>query len=312
MPPRTAFYAPAHRINNKSNIQGVNPPVAPDAAPSLDFAGSGIQDHRLPYNMFNGANAATAIGVLGWYGADTPRTLNVIPSTLHADTIAAAAHVVLGTAMTLAGASTGITVVPAGGLLVAPAMNVIPAGALVLDGNPAIFRYGTGFISAFYDPTKMLSRAVSITGVSAGAGGDFLVSGWDVYGEPMTDTITVAAGVNTVNSLKAFKFVGSIVPQFTDAQNYSVGTADVFGLPIFGASFFDQTISWNATAIVAATGFVAGDVTAPTALTGDVRGTYATQSASDGTKRLIVSQRPSLSQMVTSGISIGLFGQVQA
>lgn len=312
MPPRTAFYAPAHRINNKANNAAVfNPPLAPDVAPSLDFGGSGIQDHRLAYNVYSGANAATALGILGWYGEPT-RTINVAPATLGAANIAALANVVSGTPMTLAGASTGITVVPAGGFFLFPKAVTVPAGALCLDGSPAIFRFGSGFITGFYDPGSMLSRAVSVTGVAGGTGGDFLVSGYDAYGEAMSETITATAGATSVNGKKAFKFVSSIVPQFTDAHNYSFGTTDIFGFPLLAASFYDQTINWNNALIVASTGFVAAVTAAPTATTGDVRGTYAVQSASDGTKRLVVTQRPSLSTMQSLGATVGLFGQVQA
>ena len=72
-----------------------------------------------------------------------------------------------------------------------------------------------------FDPTQGLARCVSITGASGGAGGTFTIAGWDIYSTPMTQTITVAAGVNTVNSTKAFKYIQSVTPNFTDAHNYS-------------------------------------------------------------------------------------------
>lgn len=304
---RTALYAPAHRIGNKSNVSTFNPPLSPDVAPSLDCAGSGLQDHRLQYNLYN---SSTGLGVAGWY-TSASRTLVVAPATAAADNIAPAANVTSGTAMTLATASTGVTVLAAATLFF-PSANTIPAGALVLDGNPATLNFGSGFISGLYDPTTMLGRAVAVTGALSGAGGDFLVSGYDIYGEPMTETITATAGATTVNGTKAWKFIVSIVPQFTDAHNYEFGTIDVFGFPLLTADFTDVSISWAAAAITSSTGYTAAVTTTPSATTGDVRGTYATQSASDGTKQLIVTQIPSISTMQSLGITVGLFGKVQA
>lgn len=305
-PPRTAFYAPAHRVMNKQNAGQALPP---DVAMSLDFAGNGLQDHRLPYDLYNGTNASTAVGVLGWNGVGDIRTLSVVPATKDTANIAALANVQAGVAMTLAGASTGITVLAAA-LPVFPGVPLgIPVGALILDGNPAIYRYGQGFITAVYSPASMLGRAVSVTGVASGTGGDVLISGYDIYGYAQSELITVGAGANTVNGKKAFKAIVSAVPQFTDAHTYSVGTTDIFGFPLFASSFYDQEIQWNNAAITATTGFTAGDDTAPTTTTGDVRGTYAVQSASDGTKRLVVNQRMSLSECSSKGFSIGLFGQ---
>jgi hypothetical protein len=133
----------------------------------------------------------------------------------------------------------------------------------------------------------------------------------------MSQLITVAAGVNTVASTKAFKYIASVVPQFTDAHNYSVGTTDVYGFPIRSDAFYtgglgDVQIYWNGAAITATTGYTAASGTAlttgSTTTTGDVRGTYATQSASDGTKRLIIIQSPLLPN--TASV-VGLFGANQ-
>lgn len=304
---RTALYAPAHRVANKSNVTSFPPPLTPDVVPSLDCGGSGIQDNRLMWGLYN---SPTGMAISGWYSSNA-RTLNVVPAAIGAGNIAAAANAVSGTAVTLAGASTGITVLSAA-LRVYPSANLIPANALVLDGNPATFNMGTNSIAGYYDPSSMLGRNVTVTGVSGGAGGAFTVVGYDIYGEPMTETITATAGATSVSGKKAFKFIVSITPAFSDAHTYAFATGDVFGLPILAASFFDTSISWAATAITASTGFTAAVTTTPSATTGDVRGTYAVQSASDGSKRLIVTQYPSLTSMSSLGLTSGLFGKVQA
>lgn len=278
-----------------------------DQGPGAILGGNGLIDPRVNYNV-------TRKGWIGM-GVGDYRVMSAVPAALGLGTVAAAAHVVNGTAMTLAGASTGITLVATAGFN--PPGNpgvTIPAGTLVLDGLPTLINYGLAdsngnYNNNAYNNSSLLSRAVSITGVGAGAGGNFLVSGWDVYGYPMTQLVTVAAGVNTVATLKAFKFIGSIIPQFTDAQNYSVNTTDVFGLPMRAALFSETLIHWNETLITANTGFVGAVATSPsTNLLGDVRGTYAVQSASDGAKRLTFRVSPGQANLATS---VGVFGVPQ-
>lgn len=160
-----------------------------------------------------------------------------------------------------------------------------------------------------WNPQALVARAVCIRGSTSATGGDFLVSGYDIYGVPMTETITAGAGAVTTNGKKAFKYIASVVPQFTDAHNYSVGTTDIYGFPLRSDFFGDVAINYNATGITASTGYVAADTTTATATTGDVRGTYALQSAADGSKRLMIRQFPLAANM---GSIAGLFGVTQA
>ena len=151
------------------------------------------------------------------------------------------------------------------------------------------------FTTGFYNRGTCVGRVVSVTGVSAGSGGTVTIKGLDIHGYPMTQTITLAAGVNTVNTTKAFKIVTSVTLNFTDPNNVSIGTGDVFGFGLLASFFGDVSINWNSAVITASTGFLAAVTTNPsTALLGDVRGTYATQDASDGTKRLIMRVCPTL------------------
>jgi hypothetical protein len=308
----STIWAPLHRaLARYSNPSALGFPL--NAAPSLDFLGNGIQDHRLPYNARG--SSAVQPGIVGWYGACDPIVANYVPSQIATANIAALANVVNGTPMTLVNSTAaGITVLSAA----APAF-FMPTGlslsaGVVIDGLPSLWVFGQNgsFQTGFYSRSTCVGRGVSISGVSGGAGGNFLVSGYDIYGYPMTQLVTVAAGANTVNTTKAFKAVTSVVPQFTDAHNYSVGTADVFGFGILASYFADVSVSWNNTWITASTGFTAAVTTSPaTNLTGDVRGTYATQSASDGTKRLSLQVAPSIGALV-SNPTTGLFGVAQA
>ena len=161
-----------------------------------------------------------------------------------------------------------------------------------------------------WNPQALVSRAVSVTGSSSSTGGNITISGYDIYGVPMSEVIAAPAGATTVNGKKAFKYISSVVPAFTDAHNYSVGTTDIYGFPLRSDFFSDVAINYNAAAVTANTGYVAAVTTSPaTTTTGDVRGTYALQSASDGSKRLAIRQfiLPANMSSVT-----GLFGVTQA
>lgn len=277
-----------------------------DAGPGAILGGNGWVDPRVGVDN-------TRKGWIG-VGVEYRRVLAQVPATKGSANIAALANVTSGTPMTLAGASTGITVLGTGGLYVNGSGNTVPAGALVLDGNPTITSYGYANAAGNYNNNAytlgtLLARAVSITGVVSGTGGAFTIRGYDIYGYPMSETITAGAGVNTVNGKKAFKFIASITPGFTDAHTYSVGTTDIFGFPVKAAFWHEVLVYWNSTLITASTGFVAADATSPaTATTGDVRGTYAVQDASDGTKRLSLVVGPSQSGLATAA---GLFGVTQ-
>jgi hypothetical protein len=185
----------------------------------------------------------------------------------------------------------------------------VPA-CLAIDGLPAYVSFGqTGAVNAF-DPTTMLARAVSITGVAGGAGGTFRIQGYDVYGEPMTEHITAAAGAATTNGLKAWKFVQKVTPLFTDAHNYSVGTADVYGLPLRADVYGYVNSTFNNAPVTAPT-FVAAVTSTPTSTSGDVRGTIVVTS--DGTKRLQIMQgvSPANINALTATDYSALYGKTQ-
>ena len=129
----------------------------------------------------------------------------------------------------------------------------------------------------------------------------------------MSEAITVPTSTSTAtttNGKKAFKYIASVTPDVTNAITYSVGTTDIFGLPLLSNFFSDVAINYNAAAITANTGYVAAVTTSPaTTTTGDVRGTYAVQSATDATKRLAIRQFVLPANM---GSTAGLFGVTQA
>ncbi len=182
---------------------------------------------------------------------------------------------------------------------------------------PNAIPYAQAGTIRLYNPKAMIARAVSITSTTSQAdAAHFVVNGLDVYGYPMTETITTSGtSATTTNGAKAFKYIKSITPDTTDGTgNYSAGTTDIFGFPIRSDKYqigleTDVTLMMNNAVIASATGYLAADKTATqTATTGDVRGTYAVQVASNGTLFLGVSQSPFAENM---GSSMGLWGVPQ-
>jgi len=166
-----------------------------------------------------------------------------------------------------------------------------------------------------WSPQALLGRAVSVTAAASATYTTASVNGYDIYGYPMTENITITAG-SAVNGKKAFKYIKSVVLSGGTADTthaYSVGTADVFGLPLRSDTFGDIIVN-NASSLVAttlitaATNYLPADRTTPSATTADVRGTFAATSSS-GANKLTIRQSPQ-SYMTATPIT-GLYGLTQ-
>jgi hypothetical protein len=138
-------------------------------------------------------------------------------------------------------------------------------------------------------------RAVQLTTASGtiSTSRNLTVSGYDYYGQAMTEVIatgTTSSSVANVSGKKAFYQVSSIAINGSLPVAITVGTTDVLGLPlrVFDAGYMVRA-GWNNTLANDAGTFVAADMTTPaTSTTGDVRGTYVPSSATNGIKRLVV------------------------
>jgi len=167
---------------------------------------------------------------------------------------------------------------------------------------------------ANWSPMALLGRAVSVTAAASATYATATVNGYDIYGYPMSEALTISAG-SVVTGRKAFKYIKSVVLSGGTADTthaYSVGTADVFGLPLRSDTFGDIIVN-SATSLVAstlitvATNYLPADRTTPSATTADVRGTFAATSSS-GANKLIVRQSP---QAYMAPYTTGLFGLTQ-
>jgi len=126
----------------------------------------------------------------------------------------------------------------------------------------------------------------------------FTVSGYDYYGQPMSETITVSVAGTAVTGKKAFyQISGATIAG--SATAVVIGTSDVLGLPVrvFNVAYIASVKSNNTLAQDAGT-FVAADTATATTTTGDVRGTYTPATASDGIVRTVMG-------ILLPGIAVG-------
>ena len=134
-------------------------------------------------------------------------------------------------------------------------------------------------------------RAVQLTTVSGTitTSRTITVSGYDYYGQAMSEAIatgTTSSAVANVAGKKAFFQITSIAISGALPVAIIVGTTDVLGIPVrvFNVSYIASVKSNNTLAQDAGT-FVAAATATATTTTGDVRGTYAPATASNGIVR---------------------------
>ena len=182
---------------------------------------------------------------------------------------------------------------------------------------------GTGAITGYTNPTTYILSAVTATtatllttasGAVASTAGTIsgltftlgaapqviTVSGYDYYGQAMSEAITSSVAVSTaVNGKKAFFQISSVTTAGATGTALTVGTTDILGLPVrvFNAVFI-ASVKTNSTLAQDTGTFVAADTATATTTTGDVRGTYVPGTASDGINRTVMG-------ILLPGIAVG-------
>jgi hypothetical protein len=158
-------------------------------------------------------------------------------------------------------------------------------------------------------------RNVTITtGAGTPTTRNVTVSGFDIYGQAMSEVIvTGTVQSTTVSGKKAFYQISTVTISGSPVVTVSVGTGDVFGSPIrFTNRGYLSRVGWdNVLAEDAATVAVAVTTTATTT-TGDVRGTVAPTSAADGAKRLVVAVLLPALAAGPNATRVGALGVTQA
>lgn len=205
----------------------------PQRGPSMFDQGACLADPRTPFAYNPGQR--TDAPVYGFYGFTGMPVIDQVPSASTVANIAASQAPTANTALTLvtttgAGITVGVSITNA-------ATGATVTGLLAIDGAMAPVRFGqggdgSGGPSSIWDPTKAVSRCVTITNNGNDGSGFYTVTGFDVYGFPMSQKITGTSSV-LMTTLKAFKYIQSVVPSGTiNSTLVSVGTSDTYGLPL--------------------------------------------------------------------------------
>lgn len=159
---------------------------------------------------------------------------------------------------------------------------------------------------AFLDARQAVARNVRVVGLANGIGGVVTIAGADIYGQSMSEAITLAAGANTVYGVKAYKYIFSATPNFTDTINVTVGTGDVFGFHYRAPQWEETEVFWNAIAQTVTQGYTAplALITAPTTTNADIRGTIQTGAAGAGTGIGATASNGTVSALAMSGVRL--------
>lgn len=289
-------------------ISGMPTGTNPETGPSMAHMGLALMDSRGQFTYVPGQNFGKP--VCGWIGG-LYQTIDQVPYTATINNIAAAQTATAGTALTLVSASaTGIT---AGVSIVRADTGATVTGLLAIDSAMTTVSYGSSGTIQIWDPTRAISRNIRVSSNANDTSGTYTIRGYDIYGFPLTETITGAngtAGTAAIASgVKAFKYIASVTPAATvNSTAVTIGTGDVIGLPLRADRFGELLGMLGNTSITASTGFTAAVSTVATATSGDVRGTYALQTASNGVNRVALKQSPLAANINTTA---GLTGVSQ-
>jgi hypothetical protein len=158
-------------------------------------------------------------------------------------------------------------------------------------------------------------RAVSVTtGAGSPTTRNFTVSGFDYYGQAMSEVIASSGSASTaVNGKKAFYQISGITVSGGTVVAITVGTTDIIGIPVrvFDAGYV-ASVKYNNTLAADAGTFVAAAMATATTTTGDVRGTYLPSGATDGLKRLVMTISLPAIAVGPNATRVGALGVTQA
>lgn len=316
----TAYTGPVISFGQAA-LQSTNSPAPypadynPQAGPSLFYQGTGLIDPRTFYSYEPGQTSSEPI--YGFLGSERVMVFDQVPTTAGENTIAQTQSATTATVRTLTLTATDTANATVGVSIVAPESGQTVTGLIAIDSATSTVTFGSDTTINLWDPTTLISRCVRIEGSSDDSGGTFTINGRDVYGYLMSETVTgsisTTAGSTFVVTQKAFKYIASITASGTiNSTGVTIGVADIYGLPLAVQSGGQLTIHISSgtqfSTVTASTGItVASTVATQTSTTPDVRGTWSSTTAADGTRRYTVYVSPSPAALE----STGLFGATQ-
>lgn len=287
-------------------------------APDVSDLGHAMMDPRVAY-AYQPGSGVTAKTFSFYRGVGN---VDFVPTTANTSAFQATATGSSGvTTFTLAAASS------AGGTysttIIAPETGQATGTLIAIDSTAAFLSFGSDGTVVSWNPGAGTGRNIVIKPSSNLDAGTFSVAGRDMYGFKMTETIT--AGSTSLAGKKAFKYISSITNASTPTSTgVSIGFGDVFGFPLsvpyvglnaqvgLIATAFGSTVAVISTPSSVNTN-LASTVATQTSTTPDVRGTYTSTTATNGTIRLqmLISPSASAAAAITSSNVAPFFGGTQ-
>jgi hypothetical protein len=292
--------------------------VVPQAAVANNIAASQTPAAAGALTLTAGTNVKSITSAAGTsaFALDVPRGISVTTATAAVATLSSVAITGIG-----------------GQISFTSQAGLVTGQRLTISGTLG----GTGTITGYTNPTTYILTAVTTTTATltttAGAAVvttagtptgltytlgvapvTVTVSGFDVYGQAMSEAITSSAAVSTaVNGLKAFYLVTSVSVSAATGTALTVGTTNVLGCPVRvpNIAYVASVKSNNALAQDGGT-FIAADTATATTATGDVRGTYLPATASNGIVRTVVGILLPAIAVGPNATRVGALGVTQA
>ena len=292
--------------------------VVPQAAVANNIAASQTPTVAGALTLTAGTNVksiTTASGTSA-FSLDVPRGISVTTATAAVATLSSVAVTGTGGQISYtsqAGLVTGQRVVVSGTL----------SGTATITGYTTPTTYILTAVTATTATLTTTAGAAVVTTAGTTTGLTFTlgvapvtvtVSGFDIYGQSMSEAITSSAAVSTaVNGLKAFYLVTSVSVSGATGTAITVGTSNVLGCPVRvpNIAYVASVKSNNALAQDGGT-FIAADTATATTTTGDVRGTYTPATASNGIVRTVVGILLPAIAVGPNATRVGALGVTQA
>lgn len=213
--------------------------------------------------------------------------------------------------------------------LLPPAASFGPSAVSANAAEP----YRLAGLALSFDPAQGVARNLTIQSAATASGtGTFLVTGYDVYGNLMTELIT-ASGTSATAGKKAFKYISTVKVQTAGTTvtppAVTVGVGDIVGLNFrsdkweytdifFNGGFASNNTGWTSAVTTNpatnTTGDVRGTQNCSTILAGGAGGTAVTGGGFDGVKRLTIFQNiPMIAAFnANPNSAVSLFGVAQS
>ena len=291
-----------------------------ERGPSLYDLGHGTLDPRYYFNYKPGSPVGTKL--YGFFGQRAE--IDFVPITAQTSAFGISSNItpVAGTPITLQAGASAVGAI--GTTIIAPESgNAV--SVIAIDSTAQYLSFGSDGTVAVWNPAAGTGRTIQITMSSTTPDvGSVTVAGRDIYGIKMTETIDfTSTSVSSYGGQKAFKYVTGVTPSSSctiSSTGWGIGFTDTFGLPLlckYTGVDLSIHITNTASAVVPnSSGPVTLGTTAASALISsgiDVRGTYASTTASNATVRLQIVQNITAAMVnsVTASDTSAMFGGTQ-